>query len=455
MSSSTSTDKVTVVTHPEQLVEIFREAESPRERWLIGAESEKFGVHAVTGAPLQYEGEHGVLRVLEALASHGWDGVRESADGPVIALTRGLASVTLEPGAQLELSGTPLPDIHGVARELDEHQAELREISADMGLAWLATGFHPLAKQADLPWVPKRRYALMRSYLPPLGDGALDMMRRTATVQANFDYSSEEDALRKLRISTKATPIAVAMMANAPFAEGCVQPFKTLRGDVWLRMDKSRSGLIPALWERRRHGYATYIEWALDAGMFLFKRDGQYVANTGQTFRAFMRDGFEGHRATLEDFRLHLNTLFPEVRLKRTIEVRCCDSLPGELAPAMPALFTGLIYDDTALARAEELLDGLTVEDVEAARPHIVRDGLTATLQSKPLRGWAESLVEIALDGLARRARLNEDGDDERVHLRPLARLVELGQTPADVVLRDLDVKCPKLPSNIVKRTRI
>ncbi len=384
LAASTAADDEPL-SDPGELVETFHASEKPAEHWRVGGEAEKFGVDARTGAPIGYEGDRGVTRIFSALVeAHGWQPERETPDGPVIALSRGDASVTLEPGAQLELSGAPMSSVHLICTEMRGHLAELREISSEMNLVWLAVGFHPLAAQADLAWVPKQRYAIMREYLPTRGSGALDMMRRTATVQANYDYSSEEDAIRKLRVALKLSPLVHAMTANSPFYEGRLAGTKSVRGDVWMRMDPARSGLIPSLWKSGRAGYADYAEWALDAGMFLFKRGNQFIANTGQTFRDFMHNGYEGHRATKRDWKLHLQTLFPEVRLKTTIEIRCCDSLPTDFACGVPALFAGIYYDERALAEAEELVAPWDYESVQRARPELIKHGIEADLDGPP-----------------------------------------------------------------------
>ncbi|MCC6213405.1 MAG: glutamate--cysteine ligase [Polyangiaceae bacterium] len=440
---------------PDELLEPFRAAEKPRDAWRIGAEVEKFGVDAATGAPLQYDGPRGVTRVFGALQALGWEPEAESPGGPILALRRGDASVTLEPGAQLELSGAPLPDVHAICAELASHMAELRAISAEMNLAWLGVGFHPLATQASLPWVPKQRYAIMREYLPPRGDGALDMMRRTATVQANFDWSSEADAMKKLRVCLALSPIVHAMTANAPFLEGRLAGTKSLRGDVWTRMDPARSGLVPPVLDARSPRYADYAEWALDAGMFLFKREGRVVANTGQTFRSFLADGFEGHRATMADWRLHLATLFPEARLKSTLEVRGCDSLPGALVCSVPAIFTGLLYDDRALDEAAALTEPLSVQALAAARDRLVREGLGCAIAGTSARALAERVLEIASGGLERRGRLRPDGQDERAHLARLSTLVAAGRSPADDLTEGLPAGLPIEPTELISRCRV
>lgn len=438
----------------DDLLAIFQAAEKPPSAFRIGAESEKFGVHAETGAPLAYDGPFGVVRIFEALIERGFVPEREVEGGPIVALRRGRTSITLEPGAQFELSGAPLPDLHAVRAELEAHFAELAPISERMNIAWLGVGFHPLARQEDLPWVPKQRYAVMREYLPPLGSGALDMMRRTATVQVNLDFSSEADAMRKLVLALRLSPIVHAMTANAPFVERRLAGKKSLRGDVWLRMDPARSGLVERVLRARAPRYLDYVEWALDAGMFLIKRNGQVLANTGQTFRDFLANGYRGERATVADYKVHLNTLFPEVRLKNTLEVRGCDTLPLELAPSVPALFTGILYDERALEQAEALVAPLSFDVIQAARPELVTRGLEARIGDRSVRALAESLLEIAAGGLDRRARRDEKGRTERVHLEPLAARVLRGRTPADELLAGLEGTGPYSVQELIRRTR-
>ena len=433
MQPTSSSDGEVPVRAIEELEQIFHSAEKPRERHRIGAEAEKFGVLADTLEPLPYVGPRSVLAIFDRLQQrHGWSPVSEAPGSPVIALERGQTSITLEPGAQLELSGAPWHDVHAIRREFDTHFAELAGISHDLGLRWWSIGFHPLAKSAELPWVPKQRYGIMREFLPTRGRRGRDMMQRTSTVQANFDYSSEEDAMRKLAVSIKLAPVFGAITANAPFAEGRVSALKSERLDVWLNMDPTRSGLLARVWQSEPLRYRDYVEWALDAGMFFIKRGERMVLNTGQTFRDFMQRGFEGERPTQGDWVRHLATLFPDVRLKTTLEVRTCDALPESLTMAVPALFAGLLYDDTALAEAEELARRVSFDAAQACRAEVPRLGLGGRLGERPLRAIAERLIDVAAGGLRRRGYRNEQGEDESVYLRPLAALVAAGKTPAD-----------------------
>ncbi len=453
--TATSAEDSAPIRSLDDLVSVFHAAEKPKTAFLLGAEAEKFGVHGDSFAPLSYDGERGVVRVLEALRAFGWEPDHEVEGGPLIALKRGAASVTLEPGSQLELSGAALPDVHAVRAEFAAHLAELAPISREMSLVWLGVGFHPLARQADLTWVPKQRYPIMREYLLPLGSGAHDMMRRTATVQVNIDYESEADAMRKLRVGLLLSPLLHAMLANSPFIEGRTSELKSLRGNVWLHMDPARSGLVPRVLAHRRPRYREYVEWALDAGMFLFKRGERAYANTGQTFRDFWANGFEGQRATLADWKLHLNTLFPEVRLKNTIELRACDALPLDLTPAVSAFAAGIFYDERALAEAEDLAESLGHDAVSQARPALVQRALEASIGGLPARALAERLLDITKGGLERRARLNEAGESEAVYLELLSGLIARGQTPADRLRALLPGAGPHAASALVAATRI
>ncbi|MCA9610407.1 MAG: glutamate--cysteine ligase, partial [Myxococcales bacterium] len=286
---------------------------------------------------------------------------------------------------------------------------------------------------------------IMREYLPTRGGRALDMMQRTATVQANFDYASEEDAGRKLRVSLAISPVVAAMFANSPFVEGRPTGERSHRAGVWLDVDPDRAGLLPFAWGDGPFRYQDYVEWALDVPMFGFKRGGELVANTGQTFRSFLEDGHRGHVATQTDWRTHLNTLFPEVRLKNTLEIRSADSQTTARICALPALLKGVLYEDDALSAAESLVSGLDHDAVLAARPDVAAKGLRGMLGGREIGEWAAELVAIAEGGLERLSHLDRKGQDERVHLASLRRLLDRGLTPADALIEAYDPDKPLL----------
>jgi len=430
-------------------------AEYPNRALLIGVEAEKFGILLPSAEPIPYEGDRSVSQLLSQLTAHGFSAQSEKIEGPVIALLRDHASITLEPGAQLELSGSPLADLHAVALEVEQHHAELAELSKALGVAWCSVGFHPLARREQLPWVPKFRYAIMREYLPTLGSGALDMMQRTATVQVNLDYTSESDAMRKLRLMLRLSPLVHALSSNSPLLEGRLVETNSLRGDVWTRMDRTRSGLLEKFWSDREMRYGDYIEWALDAGMFLVKRQSEIVPNTGQSFRDFLRRGYAGHRATMSDWKLHLNTLFPEVRLKNTLEARSADAQPRDTALSIPALWVGLLYDPVAFGRAETLAQRFGLEEVKQARASLIESGLRARIGNLAVELLASELLEIAHGGLVARGVLNAAHQDESRYLMPLMALVHRGETPADRLRRNLLELGAFGPEDIVEATRV
>jgi glutamate--cysteine ligase len=333
------------------------------------------------------------------------------------------------------LSGAPHVDVAALDVELRTHLDELAGVGLDPNFYFLHLGFHPLAKPEDLPWVPKLRYPVMRRYLPTRGARGLDMMQRTATVQVNLDFESEDDAMRRLSLLLRVTPFLQAMTLNSPFIEGRLSPLLGERLDVWLNMDATRSGLIPELWGRSNPRYRDYAEWAVKAPMFLFMRGDVLHQNTGQTFEAFWRDGFEGERPTFADWKLHLGTLFPEVRLKTTLEVRGVDSQAPALALALPAFLAGLCYDDAASAAAWNLLVSLSLEEATRLRLEVREQGLRARWKGTPVQRTARRLVELASGGLARRSARGVSSSDESRYLAPLWDLLDRGLTPAEQVV--------------------
>jgi glutamate--cysteine ligase len=439
----------------DDLLAPFHDSCKSEDKWRVGAEAEKFGVLEGTYEPLPYHGPRSVRAVLDALVERfGWLPESEYPGGEVISLKRADASITLEPGAQLELSGAPFSSIHEIHDEWAQHIEELREVGEPLGIAWLGLGFHPFARQDDLPWVPKLRYGVMRDYLPTRGSMGLDMMRRTSTVQANLDFSSEADAMRKLRVAMALSPIVTAMFANSPLYEGAPSGERTRRGLVWLHTDPDRTGLLPFLWGGKA-SFEGYVEWALDVPMFLVKRGAKVVHNTGQTFRSFMRDGYAGTHATAEDWFAHLGTVFPEVRLKKTIELRGADSLPYALTPSLAALAKGLFYDDQALTKAEALVSSLSYDAVAGVRREVARSALAAELDGRPMLEWARQVVAIASEGLARfQAHSPSPRGSEALYLHPLEQLLARGQTPADALLAHLDPGRP-LPQQVVDLARL
>lgn len=431
-------DEAPLPQDPEALLEVFRKAEKPAARHLVGTEWERAGLLADTFEPAPFEGPRSIAELLARLTQRfGYHAEPEMEGGPPIALTRGRLSITLEPAGQLELSGAPLADAHATAAEVRDHCAEVDAIAGELGLVFLGLGFHPFATHADLPEVPKARYGVMSRYLPTRSPTGLDMMRRTQTVQTNLDFASEHDAMKKLTCALRVQPLLSAMYANSPWYEGRATGERSHRAFVWVHMDPDRSGLLSDAFHAAP-SYASYVSWALDVPMFIVKRKDRILPATHLTFRRFMAEGLDGERATYGDWETHLNTLFPEARLKRTLELRGVDSQSRTLVPSLAALSRGLFYDERSLAGLEALVHRFPVEAWRAVRPHVAARGLDAAIEGTALRDLAGEVLDLARSGLRRLAVLDASGADESIHLAELAGLVERGVCPADARLAEV-----------------
>ena len=430
--SSPSASQNTPVTDRSQLVEYIAAGSKPRSAWRIGTEHEKFGFHWKDLTPLAYEGSDGIEAMLTGLQRFGWQPVLEK--GKVIALTRDNASITLEPGGQFELSGAPLETIHQTCSEVTTHLNEVRAVADELDVGFLGMGFQPKWARQDIPWMPKGRYQVMKRYMPTRGDLGLDMMTRTCTVQVNLDFADEQDMVRKFRVSLALQPIATALFADSPFTEGKPNGFLSFRSQVWTDTDPDRCGLLPFVFESGM-GFERYVDYMLDVPMYFVYRDGKYIDVAGQSFRDFMRGelpGFPGELPTLSDWVDHLTTAFPEVRLKRFLEMRGADGGPWNRLCALPALWVGLLYDDAALAAAWDLVKDWTLAEREQLRLDAPRLGYRARIAGHSLHEIATETLRIAAGGLAARARTNRNGADERIFLDPLVEFVEAGITPAE-----------------------
>lgn len=410
----------------ESLVRYIAGGAKPESEWRVGTEYEKVGVLQESGVAAPFSGTRGIETILERLADrYGWDPKRER--GRIIALTRGDANITVEPGGQLELSGEQCTSIHCAHRELIEHIEEIVTVAADLGIVFLGLGMQPVSAVDAIEWVPKRRYEIMGPYMTRVGSMGQRMMKQTATVQANFDFGDERDAMRKFRVAMGLVPLISAMFANSSVSEGRTNGFMTLRGHVWTDTDNARSGLLPFAFSPDA-GIEDYVEWALDVPMYFIIRNGDYV-ETHRTFRDYLQNGWDSERATLEDWALHLTTLFPEVRLKRYLEVRSADSQPPELMLALPALLKGIFYERDSLEGAWDLIRSWSWQERVAIYRDAHRDGLHARIRKIALGELARELVSISAAGLRRQSQLNDRGEDERIYLDRLEELVRHGKS--------------------------
>jgi len=425
----------------DELVDVFTGAERPDPAThLIGTELEKFGVFVPPdgGPPRPVSHAEHVLPTLEALMrDFGWaPGADRGVSGELVELVRDGASITLEPGGQLELSGAPLHDVHETCAEFSQHYDELHAVSKPLSLAWLAVGHHPWATRDEINWMPKGRYEIMRSYLPTRGGRALDMMLRTCTVQANLDYASEAQCGERFRLANAMAPVLTALFANSPYLEGRSAKLASIRSQVWLDVDNARCGVPRFAFEP--FSYERYIEWALDVPMFFVKREGIYHHHH-DSFRRYLAEGFtdpqgEHHVATHRDWFLHLSTVFPEVRLKPHIEFRSADAVGSRHVCALPALVKGIIYDDDASAEAWERLSGFTYEE----RIEMWHEAIEQGLASSRLRALARVLLDVARAALERMDVRDDKGRTEARFIDRLDPLVDQAHTPGSEILEQL-----------------
>jgi glutamate--cysteine ligase len=425
---SSAADTVPIESY-DQLVAYFEEACKPRAEWRIGTEYEKVGVERATGRAARFTG--GIEEVLRRMAERfGWNPIEEQ--GRVIALQLGRASITLEPGGQLELSGEQWRDVHEAAREFREHVRQVVLIGEELGLAFLGLGMQPVSPLEEIEWVPKQRYRIMAPYMQKVGTLGHRMMKQTATVQVNIDYESEADAIAKLRLGNALAPLLNAIFANSPLCDGDLNGYLSFRGHVWTATDPQRCGLLPFVFERSA-GFAEYVEYALDVPMYFIVRGEQWIDMTRFTFRQFWQHGYDGERPTLADWNAHLTTLFPEARMKRYIEIRSVDSQPPELMLAVPALVKGVFYDPDAQLAAWDLVKAWRWEERLEVYHQAHRQALHARIRGLELRELARELIDIAEYGLDRQRP--PQGESEAQYLEQTRDWVRRGRCPAERVV--------------------
>ncbi|HEY1928377.1 MAG TPA: glutamate--cysteine ligase [Caulobacteraceae bacterium] len=412
----------------------------PPSEFRVGAEHEKFVFRLGSHEPVSYDGPDGIRALLEGLMRFGWSPTWErGAHGgeTLIGLSRGMANISLEPGGQFELSGAPLHTMHDICEETGEHLEEVKTVATGLGLGFLGLGFTPVWRRDQVPVMPKGRYGIMRRYMPTVGGKGLDMMFRTCTVQANLDFADEADMVAKFRVSLALQPIATALFANSPFVEGRPSGLLSSRAAVWADTDAARTGLLPFVFEPG-FGFEAYARYALRVPMYFVKRDGRYIDVAGRSFADFMEGhlpGLEGERPTIKDWADHLSTIFPEVRLKQYLEMRGADAGPVSRLCALPALWTGILYDPAAQAAAWDLCRDWTTEDRERLRRDVPRVALNAEVAGRKVRDVARDMVAIAREGLKRRNRLSGGMVDETGYLGELEDIADSGVTAAERLL--------------------
>jgi glutamate--cysteine ligase len=436
MTQRTETGESPPIDGCADLISVFEGGEKVRADWRIGTEHEKFVYRMADHRAPSYDEPGGIRDLLNGLTEFGWRPILEN--GNVIALAGPDGTISLEPAGQFELSGAALQNLHQTCAEAARHLGQCKMIGDRLGLGFLGTGMWPDKTRAELPIMPKGRYEIMLNYMPKVGTLGLDMMLRTCTIQVNLDYSSEADMVKKFRVGLALQPVATALFANSPFTEGKPNGYKSFRSHIWEDTDPDRTGMLPFVFEDG-FGYERYCDYALDVPMYFVYRDGNYIDVAGRSFRDFL-DGklpeLPGEKPRLADFIDHLSTAFPEVRLKSFLEMRGADGGRWSRICALPALWVGLLYDDRALDAAWDLVKHWGIESREELRHEVPKLALdTLTPDGENMRDFAGRVLEIAADGLTRRAMLNSAGDNEGGFLDPLRDVILSGMTPADRLL--------------------
>lgn len=422
-----------VIENKSQLIDYLASGCKPKTEWKVGTEHEKFGFNTKTLAPLKYAGKGGIRDILTALQDNfDWQPQFEGEN--IIALTRDGCSITLEPGGQLELSGAPLADIHATCRETNLHLKEVKAVCEGNDAAFLGMGFHPTARKMDIEFMPKGRYRIMSQYMPKVGTLGLDMMKRTCTIQANLDFSDEADMIQKFRVSLALQPIATALFANSPFTNGKPNGYLSYRSHIWTDTDNDRCGTIPFVYDDSM-SFERYVDYMLDVPMYFVYRDGKYIDASGLSFKDFMQGKLSvlpGELPTIKDWEDHLTTAFPEVRLKKYLEMRGADGGPWRRICALPALWVGLLYDQECLDAAWDMVKDWTHEEHQYLRDQVPKYGLCTNFRKGIVRDVALEMLKLSRLGLEKRNIRGRCAKDETMFLEPLQIIADTDVTPAE-----------------------
>ncbi|HKK69166.1 MAG TPA: glutamate--cysteine ligase, partial [Bacteroidales bacterium] len=399
----------------------------PPDQWGIGTEHEKFLFRKDNLERLGHDTQPGIGQVMRHMQKTGWHPITENNN--IIALKKDGASTTIEPGGQFELSGKNFGNIHQTYCETRKHFEDLSIICKEIDAITLALGFDPIQPRSRMPWMPKERYRIMKAYMPTKGSLGIDMMTRTATIQVNLDYSSEQDMVKKMRVGQALQGIVTALFANSPFTEGKPNGYLTYRAKVWDDTDPDRCGFLPFIFSQD-FGFERWTDYLLDVPMYFILRDGQYIDSQKMTFRDFM-NGKHWLKPTMEDWENHVSTVFPDIRLKKFIEMRGADASCVSHIAALSAFWVGLLYDQDALDEAYEITQSWSIHAIRDIREQVPRQALKAKSGSLNAREIAHQMIAISAKGLAKRSsKLNIK--DEGAYLAPIIEIAETGITQAE-----------------------
>ena len=383
---------------------------------------------------MKYSGQRGIEQILKLLSQEN-EYIPQLNESHIIALNGNESSITLEPGSQIELSGKQHDSVHSIKNETENHFRSLLEISKDLNILFINTALQPLSELDEIELIPKQRYSIMYPYMDKVGTLGHRMMKQSSAIQISIDYSDESDAIIKFKTAMGIVPICYSIFANSPILGGKLNGYKSYRGHVWTNTDPDRCGILPFAFDDN-FSFNSYVDYALDAGMYFVERGGQLHNMTGVTFAHFLKNGHNGFTATQQDWELHISTLFPEVRLKKYIEIRCFDSQPYENMLAVPAMIKGIFYDTECLDAAWELVKDWSWEERLQTYNSVHKYALQAEVRGKSFQELAIKLINIAKNGLLKQNNLNKNGENETIYLHSIEQDVRNGICPADKLIQ-------------------
>ena len=416
----------------KDLVAYFHEGSKTGGNRRIGTEYELFGVDPHTCAAVPFNGARGIEMIMRRMLENpGWSPVCEE-DRLICLVSEENSSVTIEPGAQIELSGAPLKDLREISEELKDYLSLLHSVTRDLEIDFIGIGMHPVSREEEIPFVDKCRYEIMAPYLKEKGALAHAMMKETATVQVNLDYTDEQDAMDILRTAMGITSLVSAIFANSPLSGGKPNGFLSRREHVWLHTDPDRCGLLPFVFKEDA-AFEDYLNYSLKVPMMFVVREGEWIPMNGIPFGDYLEKGRHGLTPTKEDWNLHQSTLFPEVRLKQYIELRGADAQSPGMVLAVPAFWKGILYDKGARRAAWEIVRDWSFSERLELHKNVCRLGLNAEVRGRTILGAAQELVRIAKEGLLLQG-------DETTYMEPLEEMIlKKGKSPAEVLLDKWD----------------
>ncbi len=424
----------------ENLITYFSKGEKSKDNFKIGTEHEKFLFNLETKKPIEFS-EKGISGIFNILKQNQWIEIKENEN--VIGLKKNNLSITLEPGLQIELSGAPCENIHETCKEVNLYLKELKQACTKLGIGIIGIGFVPNAKLSEINHLKKKRYTIMRNYMPKVGSRGLDMMHRTAATQVNFDFSSEKDFIMKTKVASCLVPIAISLFSNSPLKEGKLNGYIGYRTLIWQDTDRDRSGLIPFFFEKE-NSYEQYCDYALNVPMYFAHRNNDIIDCSGKDFKEFIKGNLKeinNEKANLDDWSNHLSTIFTEIRIKQYLEIRPADSCSWSGICSIPAFWTGILYDQSILEQCYEFFKNWRYNDVNLAYIDVGKKGFDCELYGKSMYDHAKFFLDLSRKGLENRKKLNSNNDDESIFLTELDNFVKNKKNLSNILIDEFKRK--------------